>query len=68
MYHRIVKQIVRNGFENLSRGDYNAIVSKFAPDAHFNFAGSHAMAADLHDVKSVHLAKNAITTSVRQQT
>jgi len=53
MYHRIVKQIVRDGFERLSRGDYNAIVSKFVPNAHFNFAGSHAMGADLRDVASI---------------
>lgn len=53
MYHRIVEQIVRNGFKNLSQGDYDAIVSKFAPDAHFIFSGNHAMGADLHDVQSV---------------
>ena len=53
MYHRIVKQIVRDGFERLSQGDYSAIVSKFAPGARFNFAGNHAMGADLRDVASI---------------
>ncbi len=53
MYHRIVKQIVRSGFESLSRGDCTPILSKFAPNAHFTFGGKHAMGADLHDIESI---------------
>lgn len=55
MYHRIVKQIVRSGFESLSRGDCSPILAKFTSNARFNFAGSHAMGADLHDVESIRL-------------
>jgi ketosteroid isomerase-like protein len=55
MYHRIIKQIVRNGFDSLSQGDYKPILTKFAPYAHFSFAGNHAMGADLHDVESIRL-------------
>src|SRR5579862_8669588 len=53
MYHSMVKRIVRDGFQKLSQGDSTAILSKFAPDAHFVFAGDHALAADFHDLEKI---------------
>lgn len=52
MYKLIVGRIVRQTFEAMSRGDYEAPLEKFAPDVHFQFAGDHAMAADVHDSAS----------------
>ena len=47
MYYRIVRQTVEQGFQRLSQGDPDAILSKFAPSAHFRFLGDHAMSANL---------------------
>ncbi len=47
MYYRIVRQTVEQGFQRLSQGDPEAILSKFAPSAHFRFLGDHAMGANL---------------------
>jgi ketosteroid isomerase-like protein len=55
MYHRIVEGIVRKGFKQLSSGEYEPIVSMFAPHAHFRFFGDHAMGADLHEPSAIRL-------------
>ncbi len=47
VYDAIVRRTVEQGFQALSAGDPEAILSKFAPTAHFRFFGDHAMAADL---------------------
>lgn len=49
MYYRIVRQTIRDGFEQLSRGNPEPILSKFAPDARFIFLGDHAMGANLSE-------------------
>ncbi len=47
MYAQIVKRTIRDGFRQLSSGNPQPILDKFAPDAHFVFLGDHAMGADL---------------------
>ena len=44
MYHRVVKRNLRNTFAAVSRGDQQAVVRAFAPDAALSFAGDHALA------------------------
>ncbi len=53
MYHHIVKQIIRDGFQRLSQGDYEPIVAKFAERTHFKFVGDHAMGASLRTVPAI---------------
>lgn len=53
MYARIVKRIVRDGFRQLSSGDPEPILAKFAPQTHFVFLGDHAMGADLRTGKAI---------------
>ncbi len=47
MYYRIVKRTLEEGLRRFSEGDPEGTISKFAPDAHFRFFGSHALAANL---------------------
>lgn len=47
MYAQIVRRIIRDGFRQLSGGNPQPVLDKFAPDAHFVFLGTHAMGADL---------------------
>lgn len=53
MYHRIVKGIIRKGFQDISNKDYEPLLKQFAPDIHFTFAGQHAMQADFHRRETV---------------
>ncbi len=48
MYQWIAKRQIRRGFQQISSGDYEAVLPMFAPDVHFTFAGSHALGANLH--------------------
>lgn len=48
MYQLIFKQQVRKGFENISKGNFDAVLSIFAPDIHFTFVGDHALGGDWH--------------------
>lgn len=54
MLSLIVKNQVRQGFANLSRGNFNAIVNQMSPDVHFSFAGSHALGGEFHQRTTVH--------------
>jgi ketosteroid isomerase-like protein len=47
MYYAMVRRTVEQGFRQFNQGDPEAILSKFAPSAHFRFFGDHAMAANL---------------------
>ncbi|MEP7293827.1 MAG: nuclear transport factor 2 family protein [Chloroflexota bacterium] len=47
MYTRIVRQTVEQGFQRLSQGDPEAILSKFSPTTNFRFLGDHAIGANL---------------------
>lgn len=48
MYHAIVKRILRNGYRQISRADFEPLLKQFAPDIHFTFSGEHSMAGDFH--------------------
>ncbi|MBF6212883.1 nuclear transport factor 2 family protein [Nocardia puris] len=43
MYHYIVKQRLRDTFEQVNRGNYPAVVAQFAPTAEHWFSGDHAL-------------------------
>lgn len=51
MYHTIVKRIVRNGFANMSNGNYEAVLKMFAPDVKFKFYGDHALGETASDLQ-----------------
>ncbi|MBX3084923.1 MAG: nuclear transport factor 2 family protein [Anaerolineae bacterium] len=46
MYHAIVEQKVRQGFREMSKGNYQAAVELFAEDVYFSFSGDHAMGGE----------------------
>lgn len=48
MYAWIVGRLVRRTFAQMSRGNYQAALRMFAPDVHFRFPGSHALAGEYH--------------------
>lgn len=49
MYHRIFKQQVAKGFQNISQANFDAVLKLFAPDIHFTFVGEHTMGGDWRD-------------------
>lgn len=51
MYHSIVKQILRNGFAQLSQGNPKAVLGAFSKNVHLTFAGNHALGADIHGLE-----------------
>ena len=46
MYHAIVAQKVRQGFREMSKGNYQATLALFAEDVYFSFSGEHAMGGE----------------------
>ncbi|MBI1279744.1 MAG: hypothetical protein GC179_16570 [Anaerolineaceae bacterium] len=54
MYQLIAKQKIRRGFKEISSGNFEPLLSQFAPDIHFTFAGNHALAGDFHSRDVVH--------------
>jgi ketosteroid isomerase-like protein len=53
MYQWIAKRQIRQGFAQISAHDFDKLLSVFAPDVHFTFAGQHVMQADYHDLAQV---------------
>lgn len=53
MYQLIAKQKIRAGFKNISEGKLEPVLSQFAPNIHFSFAGRHAMSGEFHDLATV---------------
>jgi ketosteroid isomerase-like protein len=49
MYHMIVGRIVRNGFDQISAGNYQAVLSQCVPNVIHEFAGRHALGGVRHD-------------------
>src|SRR5215210_7392554 len=49
MYSWLVGRLVRSVFAELSKGNADAALRMFAPDARFVFAGDSSFAADLSD-------------------
>jgi ketosteroid isomerase-like protein len=48
MYQWIAKRQIRRGFQQISSGDYEALLPMFAANIHFTFAGNHALGANVH--------------------
>lgn len=48
VYHALVRRTVRRVFDNLSRGDYPAVLSGVAADVHHVFAGDHPLGGERH--------------------
>lgn len=53
MYHFIVKQIIRKGFRELSRGNHHAVTGLMAADCHYHFVGQHALSGHRHNRKLI---------------
>jgi len=53
MYQRIFKRQITQGFQDISRGNFDVVLNIFAPDVHFTFVGDHAMGGDWRDRKLV---------------
>jgi ketosteroid isomerase-like protein len=54
MYPAIVKRIIRRGFEDLSRGDFEATLRRFDPQARLLFSGEHALGGERRGVAAIH--------------
>jgi ketosteroid isomerase-like protein len=48
MYHQIVQRIVKQGFQELSQGNFEHVVKQFAPDVVFSFMGDHILGGERH--------------------
>jgi ketosteroid isomerase-like protein len=48
MYQLIFKRKVAQGFADISRANFEAVLNIFAPDIHFTFVGDHALAGNWH--------------------
>jgi ketosteroid isomerase-like protein len=53
MYRFVVKQQVRRAYGQISRGEYEAVVSQFAPDVRFQFLGTHALGGERRGPEAV---------------
>ena len=53
MYHTIVRQVIRQGFQHLNQGNYDALLKQFSPDVHYLFEGKHAMGGERHSLSAV---------------
>jgi ketosteroid isomerase-like protein len=53
MYHRIVRNKLRQGYADISRANFDPVLSQFAPDIHFSFAGVHAIGGDFRRRETV---------------
>lgn len=49
MYHTIVRRILRQGFANVSKGDFEAVLAQCSPNIRHRFAGDHALGGERHD-------------------
>lgn len=48
MYHALVRRKVHGVFDDLTRGDYPAVLSGVADDVHHVFAGDHPLGGERH--------------------
>jgi ketosteroid isomerase-like protein len=48
MYHQIVQKIVKQGFRELSQGNFEHVVQQFAPKVVFSFMGDHPLGGERH--------------------
>jgi ketosteroid isomerase-like protein len=48
MYQWIFKRQIVQGFQNISRAQFDEVLKVFDPHVHFRFVGDHAIAADVY--------------------
>ena len=53
MYHSAVRRIARGAYRSLSRGDYEAVLRSFAPDAVLEFPGDHPLGGSFHGLDAI---------------
>lgn len=51
MYHTIVRRILRQGFANVSKGNFDAVLAQCSPNIRHQFAGDHAFGGERNDVE-----------------
>lgn len=51
MYHWVIKMMLRQAFEDVSQGKFEAVLAQCAPDIRHRFAGQHAFGGERHDVE-----------------
>lgn len=54
-YKIILKRKILNGFEQLSKGNYNPLLDLFADNVHYKFEGNHALGGERFTKKAVAL-------------
>jgi ketosteroid isomerase-like protein len=55
MYHQIVANQVKTGFDHVSNANFEALLSQCTPDVVHHFAGEHALGGERHDVQALRL-------------
>lgn len=53
MYQWIFRRKIREGFADISRGNFEKLLKQFAPDIRFSFSGDHALAGQFHQRATV---------------
>ncbi len=53
MYQWIFRRKIREGFEDISRGNFDKLLKQFSPTIAFSFSGGHALAGEFHQRQTV---------------
>jgi ketosteroid isomerase-like protein len=53
MYHQIVAKTVRQGFKDISAGQFEKALIKFAPNVIFSFLGDHPLGGEKYGIEAV---------------
>ncbi|MBC7936704.1 MAG: nuclear transport factor 2 family protein [Rhizobacter sp.] len=53
MYHYIIKEKLKDIFESLNRGDYEALLKNVSPQITHSFSGSHPIGGTRHTIESM---------------
>ena len=53
MYQLIFKRKIREGFRDISEGNFDKLLRQFAPEVDFSFSGDHAMAGEFRRRETV---------------
>lgn len=53
MYHQIVKRLLKQGFQDISQGNFEKLLENFAADVHFTFTGQSALGANVRTKEGV---------------
>lgn len=49
MYHLIVQHVLRRAFDNISKGNFEAVLAQCSPTVRHRFAGNHAFGGERND-------------------